>query len=373
MADLQPCPLRTDPSSSCPPDGRWQFNTNVVFRSDGLLVARYHKQNLYWPEVAFDTPPQPEIITFDTPFAGRFGTMICFDILFREPTITLVEQGLRQFIYPTAWINMLPLMDSVQFQRAFSLGANVTLLAANLRHDRRKMGGSGIYTPLSATYHHAQKGDPQEGRLLVVRVPVLDPLWVNQSVASEEGVVREDSTSSSATDSEACHKDSCSDSPPSSPTFIASMMFDQYTFVLLNETEGEVKVCNGTFCCSLQYQRSPQSSSEELYALGAFAGTHTVNGRFALQVCALVRCAGSDPTSCGQEVEEAETKMDFLLEATFGTKYVYPSVLASKLVLEQPEHLETAATGRVSMKHSNMTAGLVTACLSGRMYHLDSE
>lgn len=32
MADLQPCPLRTDPSSSCPPDGRWQFNTNVVFR-----------------------------------------------------------------------------------------------------------------------------------------------------------------------------------------------------------------------------------------------------------------------------------------------------------------------------------------------------
>lgn len=55
-------------------------------------MARYHKQNLYWPEVAFDTPPQPEIITFDTPFAGRFGTMICFDILFREPTITLVEQ-----------------------------------------------------------------------------------------------------------------------------------------------------------------------------------------------------------------------------------------------------------------------------------------
>lgn len=31
MADLQPCPLKTDPSS-CPSDGRWQFNTNVVFR-----------------------------------------------------------------------------------------------------------------------------------------------------------------------------------------------------------------------------------------------------------------------------------------------------------------------------------------------------
>ncbi|XP_073333727.1 biotinidase-like [Pagrus major] len=381
MPDLQPCPLRTDPSSSCPPDGRWQFNTNVVFSSDGLLVARYHKQNLFFEE-SFDTPPQPEIITFDTPFAGRFGLLICFDILFQVPTITLVEKGVRQLIFPTAWMNLLPLLDSVQFQRALSLGANVTLLAANLRHDLMNMRGSGIYTPFSATYHHANKGDPEEGRLLVARVPVLDPLWVNQSVATEEGVVRDDSTSSTATDSEACQQESCFNSPPpeiassvppSSDTFILSMMSDPFTFVLLNKTEGEVKVCNGTFCCYLQYQRSPQSGSKELYALGAFAGTHTVDGRFALQVCAVVRCAGSDVTSCGQGVEEAETKMDFLLEGKFGTKYVHPSVLASKHVLEQPEHLETAADGRVSMKHSNMSAGLVTASLYGRMYHLDSE
>lgn len=32
MGDVQPCPLQTDPTSSCPTDGRWQFNTNVVFR-----------------------------------------------------------------------------------------------------------------------------------------------------------------------------------------------------------------------------------------------------------------------------------------------------------------------------------------------------
>lgn len=36
MADLQPCPLSTDPSSSCPPDGHWQFNTDVVFRCTSL-------------------------------------------------------------------------------------------------------------------------------------------------------------------------------------------------------------------------------------------------------------------------------------------------------------------------------------------------
>ena len=190
-------------------------------------------------------------------------------------------------------MNLLPLLDSVQFQQAFSLGANVTLLAANIRNDQLNMRGSGIYTPFSATYHHAQKGDPEEGRLLVARVPVLDPLWVGQSVTTKEGVVRSESTSSTATDSGFCHQENCSDSPPpenassvppSSATFISSMMYDPFTFVLLNETEGKVNVCNGTFCCHLQYRWLPQGDSKELYALGAFAGTHTVDGRYALQV-----------------------------------------------------------------------------------------
>lgn len=54
-------------------------------------MARYHKYNLYF-ENAFDKPPQPEIITFDTPFAGRFGLLTCFDILFSEPTVTLLKR-----------------------------------------------------------------------------------------------------------------------------------------------------------------------------------------------------------------------------------------------------------------------------------------
>ncbi|CAI5690436.1 unnamed protein product [Oreochromis niloticus] len=372
MPDLQPCPLKTSPTSTCPPDGRWQFNTNVAFRSDGLLVARYHKHNLYF-EASCDTPPEPEIITFDTPFAGKFGLFICFDILFHDPTVLLVQSGVRQLIFPTAWMNQLPLLDSIQFQQAFSLGANVTLLAVNIRNDRLIMTGSGIYTPFSATYHHARKGDPEEGRLLVARVPVLEPLEVKQSAAKEVEAGGGESTISVATDSGYCYQDSCDDPPPPSyPTFISSMMYDTFTFVLLNETQGDIKVCNGTFCCRLQYRWLLQDH-KELYAFGAFAGTHTVNGRYALQVCAVVRCAGLDRSSCGQEVEEAESKMDFLLEGNFDTKYVYPSILTSRMFLEQPESLEKAADGRLTMKHSNTKGGLVTACLYGRMYHLDNE
>lgn len=282
-------------------------------------------------------------------------------------------------------MNQLPLLDTIQFQRAFSLGANVTLLAANIRNDRLIMTGSGIYTPSSATYHHAQRGDPEEGRLLVARVPVLDPELLGQeqtpAVVETPGF---------------CYSENCVESspslPPSSAVFISSMMYDPFTFALLNWTDGEVRVCNGTFCCYLQYQWLRETRGTELYALGAFAGTHTVNGRYAVQVrtfpppcpcahvtrlvsvpqvCALVRCAGSDPSTCGQEVEEAESRLDFVLEGRFGSRYVYPSVLSSGMVLEQPERIEAAADGRVSLKHSNLTGGLITACLYGRMYHLD--
>lgn len=190
-------------------------------------------------------------------------------------------------------MNQLPLLDAIQFQRAFSIGANVTLLAANLRNDHLIMTGSGIYTPASATYHHAMRGDPEEGRLLVARVPVLDPLWAGEITATEEGAVWDDSTPSLATDSSYCHSESCTDppsapdtsaAPPSFPTFTASMMYDLFTFVLLNKTEDKLEVCDGRLCCQLQYKRTAQGETKEVYALGAFAGTHTVNGRYALQV-----------------------------------------------------------------------------------------
>lgn len=73
-------PTHVDCSFSLPPS-----------RSDGLLVARYHKYNLYF-EAAFDAPAEPELVTFDTPFAGKFGLITCFDILFQEPTVMLMEK-----------------------------------------------------------------------------------------------------------------------------------------------------------------------------------------------------------------------------------------------------------------------------------------
>ncbi|XP_062301634.1 biotinidase [Osmerus eperlanus] len=400
MADLQPCSVTSD--LTCPPDGRWQFNTDVVFRLDGLLVARYHKYNLYF-ENAFDKPPSSELVTFDTPFAGTFGVLTCFDILFHNPTVTLLNTGVRQLVYPTAWMNQLPLLAAVQFQWAFSRGANISVLGANIRSDPLGMTGSGIFSPDTALYHHARAGELEAGKLLVGRLPVLDPAWLEDRGAMERGRLGDGGTEpppesealsgvgstggvggvgpwpSSRTDSfclpkeEDCQRTEPSSSPLPPNLFYSSMMYDQFAFKLLPDWQGDLTVCDGAFCCRLQYQRSPLEGSTELYALGAFAGTHVVNGRYALQVCALVRCSGTVQSSCGQDVEEAETKMDFLLEGNFSTPHVYPSVVVSQVVLERPDVVERSADGRVAMRHSGTTAGLVTACLYGRMYDQDGE
>uniref|UniRef100_A0A3B3VV88 Biotinidase n=1 Tax=Poecilia latipinna TaxID=48699 RepID=A0A3B3VV88_9TELE len=293
---------------------------------------------------SFDTPPKLELITFDTPFAGKFGLIICFDILFHDPTVALVKMVgsfiHTDLIFSTAWMNALPLLDSIQFHRAFSLGANVTVLSSNLRNEKHRMTGSGIYTPFSATFYHAVNRGPEEGRLLVTK-------------------------------SDHCHRGRCADSPSPGSSFTGTMAHDLYNFVLLNETQGNLRVCDSTFCCHLQYKWTAHNKSKELYALGAFAGMHNGSIRYAVQVCAVVRCAGLEASSCGQHVLEAESKMDFLLEATFQTDYVYPSVLMNCMEVKQPDKLEKTTGGRVAMKYSNLTGGLITACLYGRMYQLD--
>lgn len=53
----------------------------------------------------------PEIVTFDTDFGVKFGTFICFDILFREPAtqLTRVHQ-VTDIVYPTAWFSETPFL-----------------------------------------------------------------------------------------------------------------------------------------------------------------------------------------------------------------------------------------------------------------------
>ena len=372
LAGREECDPQTPP---CPLDGRHQFNTDVVFSPNGTLVARYRKRNLYF-EVQFDTPTDPQLITFDTPFAGRFGVFTCFDILFYNPAVELVEKlGIRQLVFPTAWYNHLPLLDSVQFHRSFSYATGATLLSANLRVDALGMTGSGIYTPWEALYHHAGPGEPETGRLLVKKVPVLDSLRPDLRPRPLPPPFSGDQeTQRLLQGGWECNKTApegrghpAESAAPGSP-FKAEMMYDLYTMVLVEGDEGNLTVCNNALCCHLLFRR--RTATQELYALAAFDGLHVVRGKFYIQVCAVVRCSGLSPESCGAPIRHANTLLDFWLMGTFSTRHVFPSVLSSQVQLDRPDLSGWEGRG-FYMSRRGMERGLVTAELYGRAYDRD--
>lgn len=367
------CNQTSDPH--CPTDGQYQFNTNVVFSDQGVIVARYHKQNLYF-EAAFDTPPERQHVTFHTPFAGRFGMFTCFDILFRDPAVTLVKElGVRQIVYPTAWMNQLPLLAAVQIQQSFAHAAGVTLLAANIKAAEYGITGSGIFTPWDSLIHHDTQGN--SGKLLVRRVPVLDPLFIGDvksdvlklapfSGYPKIGLESEKTHVWSLSDANYCEKDfDCT-----STSFNSIMMHDNFTLVPLRGHEGNVSVCSGSVCCQLLFRRS---ETLEFYALGVFNGLHVVNGVYYLEVCAVVKCAGGEQSSCGGETEHAHTVVDFRLTGTFGTKHVFPGILGNGMTLDVPDHSGWEDGNRFYMSRRGMSAGLVTAVLYGRHYEKDND
>ncbi|MBN3311323.1 BTD Biotinidase, partial [Amia calva] len=355
MPDRQDC-AGADPQ--CPTDGRRHYNTDVVFSDNGTLVARYHKQNLY-KEKEFDVPPEIEYVTFNTPFAGKFAIFTCFDILFREPAITLLEKHqVKQVVFPTAWINKLPLLSAVQFQQAFATAWGINLLAANIHLPSFKMTGSGIFTPTNSTFHYDI--ETSKGRLLVSKVPVPPPVQDDPSTASQ-------SPQSPLTQNPECSRISTAILEPPA-VFHANMMNDNFTFTLLTGKKGELSVCNGHLCCYLTYQQS--NTNGELYAIGAFNGLHKGHRQSFLEVCALVRCAGDSQDTCGADISQASTTFDFCLQGNFSTPYVYPSILASGVDLVIPDGVGWTS-GSFLMSKEGMSKGLVTAALYGRVYDKD--
>ena len=100
MGDFVKCNT-TDPK--CPKDGHYLFNTAVAFDTEGYLVAKYHKMQLFYENV-YNIPPKPELIYFDSPF-GRMGLHICFDIVYKLPGTQLVaDYNVTTMVFPTFWL-----------------------------------------------------------------------------------------------------------------------------------------------------------------------------------------------------------------------------------------------------------------------------
>ncbi|XP_010611073.1 biotinidase isoform X1 [Fukomys damarensis] len=364
----EPC-LSSDPG--CPSDGRYQFNTNVVFSSNGTLVDRYRKHNLYF-EAAFDTPLKVDYITFHTPFAGTFGIFTCFDILFFDPAVRLLQDSeVKHVVYPTAWMNQLPLLAAIEIQKAFAVAFGVNVLAANIHHPSLGITGSGIHTPLKSFWYHDM--EDSKGHLITAQV-AKNPQGL---VGTENAAGKMDPSHSKflkiLSGSPYCEKDAqevhCVKDAKWNmnipPMFHSEMMYDNFTLVPAWRKEGYLQVCSNSLCCYLLYRRP--TLSKELYALGVFDGLHTVHGTYYIQVCALVKCGGLGFHTCGQEVTEASGIFEFHLWGNFSTSYLFPLFLTSGMTLEIPDQLGWE-NDHYFMRKSGLSSGLVTAALYGRLY-----
>ncbi|KAM4856246.1 biotinidase isoform X1 [Urocitellus parryii] len=367
LGTKQPC-HSNDPG--CPNDGRYQFNTNVIFSNNGTLVDRYRKHNLYF-EAAFDTPLEVDRVTFDTPFAGRFGIFTCFDILFFDPAVRLLrDPEVKHVVYPSAWMNQLPLLAAIEIQKAFAIAFGVNVLAANIHHPSLGMTGSGIHTPLKSFWYHDMESP--KGHLIIAQV-AKNPLGL---AGTENATGKTDPSHSRflkivsgepycEKDAQEVHCEAAKWNVDAPPTFHSEMMYDNFTLVPVWGKEGYLQVCSNSLCCHLLYDRP--TLSQELYALGVFDGFHTVHGTYYIQVCALVKCGGLDIHTCGQEITEATGMFEFHLWGNFSTSYIFPLFLTSGMTPESPDQLGWE-NDHYFLRKRGLSSGLVTAALYGRLY-----
>lgn len=82
-------------------------------------MNRYRKTNLF-TEPNFNVTAVPEVVSFDTDFGVKFGTFICFDILFREPALQLTRVlQVTDIVYPTAWFSEAPFLTGKRNVESF--------------------------------------------------------------------------------------------------------------------------------------------------------------------------------------------------------------------------------------------------------------
>ena len=84
-------------------DEKLMYNVDVVFDTDGALIAKYRKMNL-WGEASYMSVPKDcQVVSFSTSFNQTFGLFTCADLIYNFPADHLISQAIDQFIVPSAW------------------------------------------------------------------------------------------------------------------------------------------------------------------------------------------------------------------------------------------------------------------------------
>ena len=109
---------------------------------------------------------------FESSFGVKFGLLICFDIMFAHPALSLIDMGVFDFAYSIWWVDQPPILTGVQLQQQFSALHKVNVLSSNSGQGFQ-YSGSSIMTQGTPLAYYYNPTSAFENRMLVSRVPII--------------------------------------------------------------------------------------------------------------------------------------------------------------------------------------------------------
>ncbi|XP_060664994.1 vanin-like protein 2 [Drosophila nasuta] len=325
----------------CASNGFNIYNTNVVFDRNGTVISRYRKVHLYGEPR--NTTFVPESITFETDFGVTFGHMICFDIMFFTPGGEIIlEQGVRDFIFPTMWFSQLPFLTAVQTQLAWAYANDANLLAAGASHPENGSTGSGIYNGRKGTISSVMALDEGQRRIYVAQVPKYPASSRRTSKRSRRAVKEQPQPRN--TEGFQMKQDLVT----RYETVSLESLTDQATDTSLTQD-----VCHGQICCHFEVEwrlldNVAENVSYYSYRLAAYDGWRNEKGMDEnyLRNCGIFACTGPSIEDCGKLVHAFQPRVTFtrlLIEAAYPKSREFllaPSSVRDNLLPLEPHQFE---------------------------------